>query len=127
MKFHKDSLNGFQFIGRTRLRHNFVIDKVPREITQKVYTQELWFLHSALMLIDICMKFHKDSLNAGFRNFEIFRFQTVLEIVRPFYFYENILLSVRKIILFIYSTKLNFVRPLSFEIFLLFGPKIHKF
>ena len=68
MKFHKDSLNGFQVIVRTQLRHDFVIDEVPREITQKVKRQELCFLHSAhrLMLIDICMMFHKDSLN-GFQ------------------------------------------------------------
>ena len=59
MKFHKDSLNGFQVIGRTWLRHDFVMDEVPRRITQKVQMHELWFLHSAclLMLIDICMKF----------------------------------------------------------------------
>ena len=31
MKFHKNSLNGFQVIVRTRLRYNFVMDKVPRE------------------------------------------------------------------------------------------------
>ena len=45
--------------------HDFVTDKVPREITQKVYMQELWFLRSAsyLMLTDICMKFREDSLN----------------------------------------------------------------
>ena len=36
MKFQKDSLNGFQVIGRTRLRHDFVMDRVSREITQKV-------------------------------------------------------------------------------------------
>ena len=36
-----------------------MMDKVPREITQKVYKSELPFLHSArhLMLIDICVKF----------------------------------------------------------------------
>ena len=68
MKFRKVSLNGFQVIVRTRLRQDFVIDKNPREITQKVKSQELWFLHSAhrLMLIDFCKKFHKDSLN-GFQ------------------------------------------------------------
>ena len=33
MKSCKDSLNGFQFIVRTQLRHDFVKDKVPREIT----------------------------------------------------------------------------------------------
>ena len=36
MKFQKDSLNNFQVIGRTWLRQYFVMDKVPREITQKV-------------------------------------------------------------------------------------------
>ena len=36
MNFHKDSLNGFQVIGRTRLGPDFVMDKVPREITKKV-------------------------------------------------------------------------------------------
>ena len=42
--------------------------KVPREITQKVYMQELWFLHSAhrLMLIDNFKKLHENSLN-GFQ------------------------------------------------------------
>ena len=35
----------------------FVLHKVPRKITQKVYKAELPFLHSAchLMLIDICI------------------------------------------------------------------------
>ena len=43
-----------------------MIYKVQREITQKVKMPESWFLHSAhrLMLIDICMKVHKeDNLN----------------------------------------------------------------
>ena len=35
-KFHKESLNGFQVIGCTQLKHDFMMDKVPREITQKV-------------------------------------------------------------------------------------------
>ena len=40
-------------------------DKVPREIIQKEYVQELWFLRSArrLLLIDIYMKFLEDILN----------------------------------------------------------------
>ena len=44
------------------------MDKVLREIARKECMQELWFFHSAhhLMLIDICMKFYKDSLN-GFQ------------------------------------------------------------
>ena len=36
MKFREYSLNGFQVIEQTRLRHNFVTDKVLREITQIV-------------------------------------------------------------------------------------------
>ena len=36
MKFRKDSLNSFQVIVRPWLRLDFVIDKVPREITHKV-------------------------------------------------------------------------------------------
>ena len=40
-----------------------MMDKVPREITQKVKMQEQPFLHSVhrLMLIDICMTFCEDS------------------------------------------------------------------
>ena len=71
MQFHYASLIGLKVIERTRWRQDFVTDKVPREITQNVYKQELPFLHSAhrLMLIAICtccMKFHKDSLS-GFQ------------------------------------------------------------
>ena len=38
-----------------------MMHKVPREITQKVYKEELPLLHSArhLMLIDICIKFRE--------------------------------------------------------------------
>ena len=60
-------------------RHDFVLEtatyKVQRSITQKVYTQELWFLHSArrLMLVNICIKFHEDTLN-GFQVTEGTRF-----------------------------------------------------
>ena len=36
MKIHEDSLKNFQVIERTGLRHNLVMVKVPREITQKV-------------------------------------------------------------------------------------------
>ena len=36
MKFREDSLYGFKVIERTRWRHDFVRDKVQREITQKV-------------------------------------------------------------------------------------------
>ena len=63
MKFHDASLYGLKVIERTRWRHDFVRDKVQREISQKIYMQELPFLHSArrLMLIDICMKFREDS------------------------------------------------------------------
>ena len=46
----------------------FVMDKVPRKITQKVWKADLLFLHSAchLMLIDICIKFREYSLS-GFQ------------------------------------------------------------
>ena len=39
-------------------------DKVQKAITQKAIMQELQFLNSArhLILVDICMKIHKDSL-----------------------------------------------------------------
>ena len=64
MKFHDASLYGLKVIEQTRWRQDFVRDKVQREITQKIYMQELPFLHSAhrLMLVDICMKFHDASL-----------------------------------------------------------------
>ena len=41
-------------------------DKVPKAITQKALMQELWFLNSAchLILVDICIKIHEDSLKA---------------------------------------------------------------
>ena len=41
-------------------------DKVQREITPKALMQELQFLNSAchLILVDICMKIHEDSLKA---------------------------------------------------------------
>ena len=42
-------------------------------------------------------------------------------------FYEKRNLIGPKNGIYIYLTELNFVRPLSFEIFFLFGPKIHKF
>ena len=53
----------------------FVMHKVPREITQKVYMAKLPFLHSAhhLMLIDICIKFREYSLS-GFQVIERTRF-----------------------------------------------------
>ena len=41
-------------------------DKVPKAITQKALMQELQFLNSAchLILVDIRMKIHEDSLKA---------------------------------------------------------------
>ena len=41
-------------------------DKVPQAITQKALMQELQFLISAchLILVDICLKIHEDSLKA---------------------------------------------------------------
>ena len=63
-KVHENSLNSFQVIVLTRYRHNFVSDKVSKAITQKALMQELQFLNSAchLILVDICMKIHEDSL-----------------------------------------------------------------
>ena len=62
MKFREDSLNGFRVIEWMQFCDS------PREITQKVYMQELWFLRSAcrLMLIDIYIEFRENSLN-GFQ------------------------------------------------------------
>ena len=41
-------------------------DKVPKAITRKAKMQELQFLNSAfhLILVNICMKIHEDSLKA---------------------------------------------------------------
>ena len=52
-----------------------MMHKVRRDITQKVYSAELPFLHSArhLMLIDICIKFREYSLS-GFQVIEQTRF-----------------------------------------------------
>ena len=36
MKFHDASLHDLKVIDRTRRRHDFVRDKVQREITQKI-------------------------------------------------------------------------------------------
>ena len=36
MKFHDASLYGLKVIDRTRWKHDFVRDKVQREITQKI-------------------------------------------------------------------------------------------
>ena len=54
-----------------------MMHKVQREITQKIYTAELPFLHCArhLMLIDICIKFREYSLS-GFQVIERTRFVT---------------------------------------------------
>ena len=64
-KFYEHILNGFKVIER----HEFVTEtatyKVQWDVTQKVSIQVLWFLHSAcrLMLVNICVKFHEDTLN----------------------------------------------------------------
>ena len=56
----EDILNRLQVTEQTQF-----CGKVPREITQNVHMEELWFLRTAcpLMLIDIFMNFHEDSLN----------------------------------------------------------------
>ena len=64
MKFYEHILNSFKVIERTCFcnRNSY---KVQRDVTKKVWIQELWFLHSAcsLTLVNICMKFHDDILN----------------------------------------------------------------
>ena len=65
MKFYGYILNGLKLSSG----HDFFMEtatyKVQRHVTQKVSIQELWFLHSAcrIMLVNICMKFHEDTLN----------------------------------------------------------------
>ena len=68
MKFYEYILNSFKVIERTRFCQETATSKVQRDVTQKVSKQKLWFLHSAyrLMLTNICMKFHEDTLN-GFK------------------------------------------------------------
>ena len=56
-------------------------------------------------------------LQAGIQKSDFWPVHTDLEIFRPIYFMKNVFLSVRKMALFIYLNELNFVRPLSFEIF----------
>ena len=60
VKLHENILNGFQVILRTGLRdgrterrsgHEFTIVEFQREITQKLYGQELRFLYSARRLM----------------------------------------------------------------------------
>ena len=56
-KFHEDTLNGFKVVKQICQRTaNY---KLQRDVTQKIHSQELWFLHSAchLLVFNICMKF----------------------------------------------------------------------
>ena len=66
MKFYEYILNSSKVIERTRFCQETATLKVQRDVTQKVSIQELWFLRSAchLMLVNICMKFHEDTLNS---------------------------------------------------------------
>ena len=75
MKSYEYILNSSKVIERTRFCQETVTYKVQKDVTQKVSLQELWFLHSALhlMLVNICMKFHEDTLN-GFKVTERMRF-----------------------------------------------------
>ena len=68
MKFCEYILNSSKVIERTRFCHGTTNYKLQRDVTQRVSIQELWFLHSArhLMLVNICVKFHEDTLN-GFK------------------------------------------------------------
>ena len=59
MKFHENILNGFKVIERTLFCHRTANYKLQRDVSQKIHTQELWFLHSAchLLVLNTCMKF----------------------------------------------------------------------
>ena len=50
MKFHKDVLNGFHDSDWIRVSY-----KVPREMTEKLLIQKLWFLCSTCLLIMKCI------------------------------------------------------------------------
>ena len=75
MQFHEDILT----VLKLQSGHDFVTEiatnKVQRDITQKIFIQELWFLRSARrpMLVNIYMKVHEDILN-GFQVTERTRF-----------------------------------------------------
>ena len=61
MKFRLNSFNGCQVTERTRNS----IANYQREITPKIYKEELWFLcmkHRLIVLYN-CMKFHLNSFN----------------------------------------------------------------
>ena len=62
MKFYEDTLNSFKVIEQTW----FVTELLKFYKLQKIYIQELWFLHSAchLLVLNICMKFYEYILNS---------------------------------------------------------------
>ena len=51
MKFHEDTLNGFQVTERTRFCHWNCYLQSSKGHNSKIYIQELWFLHSAHRLM----------------------------------------------------------------------------
>ena len=59
MKFYPNSLNGFQLTSE----HGIALTNVSRDIIQKIYNQELWFLRITRRLIMIYkyMKFHRNA------------------------------------------------------------------
>ena len=63
MKFHDDSLNGFQVIQRTR----FCDGQSSKENNSKSINARVMVLALRIMLMDIYMKFHEDSFN----NFQV--------------------------------------------------------
>ena len=59
MKFHEDSLNGFQVIEQTRF-----CDRVQGNNSKSINARLMDLGYACRqMMIDIYMKFHKDSLN----------------------------------------------------------------
>ena len=72
IKIHENILNGFAVTERTRNYHCIV--EFEREVSLKLYRQELRFLcsESCLMMFNISIKFHENILN-GFQVIELRR------------------------------------------------------
>ena len=51
MKFHEDILNGFKLTEWTWFCHRTAKYTLQRDVTKKMHTQELWFLHSVCYLL----------------------------------------------------------------------------
>ena len=67
VKFHENILHGFEVTERTRVCGKIPFFNVQRAITPKQCNLELWFLRFArrLILLNICVKFHKNISNSS--------------------------------------------------------------